>query len=56
MNQVWWYQDIIYPFLDWVHEHQIQTFVDVIGDIGWVILLPLILACTIKYLIKGGII
>jgi len=47
------HQDIVQPFLKWVHENQIQTFVDVIGDIGFVILLPFILACALKYLAKG---
>ena len=47
------YQEIVQPFLKWVQENQIQTFVDVIGDIGFVILVPFILACAIKYLAKG---
>lgn len=47
------YQKIVQPFLKWVQENQIQTFVDVIGDIGFCVLLPFILACAIKYLAKG---
>lgn len=47
------YHEIIKPFLKWAAEYQIQTFSDIIGDIGWVILLPFIFACAIKYLMKG---
>lgn len=40
----------IKPFLAWAHEYQIQTFVDILGDIGWILLLPILLICAIKYL------
>ena len=47
------YQEVIQPFLKWVHEYQIQTFVDVVGDIGFVCLIPIIFVCGIKYLCSG---
>jgi hypothetical protein len=47
------YHEIIKPFLLWAAEYKIQTFSDIIGDIGFVILLPFIFACAIKYLMKG---
>ena len=43
----------IKSFLKWAAEYQIQTFSDIIGDIGFVFLLPFIFACAIKYLMKG---
>jgi len=47
------YVEIIKPFLKWVEVNHIQTFVDVIGDMGFVFLLPFIFVCLIKYLAKG---
>ena len=48
-----YYNTIIKPFLAWVQHYQIQTFVDILGDIGWVCLVPIIFVCAIKYLVKG---
>jgi hypothetical protein len=50
MNE--FYLEIIKPFLAWVQANQIQTFVDVIGDMGFVLLIPFVLLCCIKYLTK----
>jgi predicted Na+-dependent transporter len=48
-----YYHGFIKPFLEWVYANQISSFVDVIGDIGFVVLLPFLFACAIKYLLKG---
>ena len=44
------HEQIIKPFLEWVFANQIQTFVDVIGDMAFVVMAPIIILCAIKYL------
>ncbi len=47
------HEQYIKPFLIWVHQNQIQTFVDVVGDIMFICLAPIAILCGIKYLLKG---
>ncbi len=46
-----YYHGFIKPFLKWVHDNQIQTFVDVIGDIGFIFLIPLVSVCAVLFII-----
>ena len=49
-----WYYEHVKPFLDWVAANQIQTLVDVIGDMLFVLLVPVLLLCAMKYLFSSG--